>query len=83
MAIPSYIFIYGFWDRVDNEIYKQNRTKKDIADQCGFDRKNFKQLWKYVFHISQDFVVLYMYQQIIYFQQEINTYTQFNLYRYI
>ena len=39
MARPSYIFIYGFWDRVDEEIYKQNRTKKDIADQCGFDRK--------------------------------------------
>lgn len=39
MARQSYIFIYGFWERVDEEIYRQNRTKKDIAIQCGFDRK--------------------------------------------
>lgn len=31
--------ILGFWDRIDKEIYQQNRTKTDIADQCGFDRK--------------------------------------------
>lgn len=39
MARPSYIFVEGFWERLEDEIYKQNRTKKDIAKQCGFDRK--------------------------------------------
>lgn len=39
MARPSYIFVEGFWERLDDEIYKQNRTKKDVAKQCGFDRK--------------------------------------------
>ena len=27
------------WDRIENEITKQNRTKKDIAVQCGFSMK--------------------------------------------
>ena len=31
--------VFGFWDRIDDEIYKQNRTKSDIAKQCGFNRK--------------------------------------------
>lgn len=31
--------VFGFWDRIDNEICKQNRTKSDIAAQCGFNRK--------------------------------------------
>ena len=31
--------VYGFWDRVESEIYNQNKTKKEIAKQCGFDRK--------------------------------------------
>lgn len=39
MGRPSYIFVEGFWERLEDEIYKQNRTKKDIAKQCGFDRK--------------------------------------------
>lgn len=39
MAGGRYLFIEGFWDRLEDEIYKQNRTKKDIAKQCGFDRK--------------------------------------------
>lgn len=39
MARPSYIFVEGFWERLDDEIYKQNRTKVDLAKQCGFDRK--------------------------------------------
>ncbi len=29
----------GFWDRLDETIYQQNRTKVDVAKQCGFDRK--------------------------------------------
>lgn len=39
MARPSYIFVEGFWERLEGEIYKQNRTKVDLAKQCGFDRK--------------------------------------------
>ncbi len=38
MAKPDFV-VFGFWDRVDDEIYKQNRTKKDVAEQCGFERK--------------------------------------------
>lgn len=39
MAGGRYIFIEGFWERLEDEIYKQNRTKNDIAKQCGFNRK--------------------------------------------
>lgn len=39
MARPSYLFIDGLHDRINTEIYNQNRTKKDIAKQCGFDRR--------------------------------------------
>lgn len=39
MARQSYLFVEGFWERLDDEIHKQNRTKKDVAKQCGFDRK--------------------------------------------
>lgn len=40
MARQSYLFVEGFWKRLDNGIYKQNRApKKDVAKQCGFDRK--------------------------------------------
>lgn len=39
MARQSCIFVEGFWERLEGEIYKQNRTKNDIARQCGFDRK--------------------------------------------
>lgn len=31
--------VYNFWERVDKEIYDQNKTKTDVAKQCGFDRK--------------------------------------------
>lgn len=39
MAGGRYLWIDGFWDRLEDEIYKQNRTKVDLAKQCGFDRK--------------------------------------------
>lgn len=39
MGRQSYLFVEGFWERLDDEIHKQNRTKKDVAKQCGFDRK--------------------------------------------
>ena len=39
MAKPSNLFVSGLWERINQEIYDQNRTKKDIATSCGFDRK--------------------------------------------
>ena len=41
MARPSNLFIYGFHDRVNAEIKKQNITKAELAKRCRFDRKNF------------------------------------------
>lgn len=29
----------GFWDRLDEEISKQNINKKQLAERCGFERK--------------------------------------------
>lgn len=29
----------GFWDRLDEEIRKQNLSKTQLAKRCGFDRK--------------------------------------------
>lgn len=29
----------GFWDRVDEEILRQNKSKKQVAEKCSFDRK--------------------------------------------
>lgn len=29
----------GFWDRLEDTIYCKNRTKVDVAKQCGFDRR--------------------------------------------
>lgn len=39
MAMPSYLWINGLWERINDEIYRQNRTKKDIAERCGFGRR--------------------------------------------
>lgn len=39
MAMPSHIWINGLWERINDELRKQNRTKKDVAEQCGFDQK--------------------------------------------
>lgn len=39
MAMPSHLWINGLWDRINDEIYRQNRTKKDIAERCGFERR--------------------------------------------
>lgn len=39
MAMPSHLWINGLWDRINNEIYRQDKTKKDIAQKCGFDRR--------------------------------------------
>lgn len=32
--------ISDFWWRVERQLYIQNRTKKEVAIKCGFDRKN-------------------------------------------
>lgn len=29
----------GFWDRVDEEIHKQNKSKKLVAEKCRFERR--------------------------------------------
>ena len=39
MAKPSNLFVEGLWRRINQEIYDQKKTKKDIAAQCGFDRR--------------------------------------------
>ncbi|RKJ62081.1 helix-turn-helix domain-containing protein [Roseburia sp. 1XD42-69] len=40
MAKPEHLWINGLWDRIYDEIYRQGKTKKDIAERCGFGRKN-------------------------------------------
>lgn len=32
--------LHDFWERVDDTIYFQGRNKKEVAEKCGFDRKN-------------------------------------------
>ena len=39
MAKPSNLFVSGLWERINQEIYDQNRTKKDVAVSCGFNRE--------------------------------------------
>lgn len=39
MAMPSNLWIRGFWERINEEIWKQNKTKVGIAERCGFERK--------------------------------------------
>ena len=40
MAMPSNLWIKGLWDRINDEIYRQNKIKKDIAEKCGFNRQD-------------------------------------------
>ena len=39
MPMPSHLWINGLWERINDEIYIQGKTKKDIAERCGFERK--------------------------------------------
>lgn len=39
MAEQDTVLIDGFWDRIDEEINKQNRSKLQVAKKCRFDRK--------------------------------------------
>lgn len=41
MGMPEHLWINGLWDRINDEIYRQHKTKKDIAERCGFNRKIF------------------------------------------
>ena len=41
------INIYDFWLRLDDVIRSQGKTKKEVAKQCGFERKtlsNYKNI---------------------------------------
>lgn len=39
MKINSSLLMEDVWDRIEEEIRKQNRTKLSVAEQCGFSRK--------------------------------------------
>ena len=39
MAKPEHLWINGLWDRIYDEIYRQEKTKEDISEKCGVDRK--------------------------------------------
>lgn len=43
MGRQNRIWINGFWDRLDDELKKQKRSKSDLARKCGFSRKNLIQ----------------------------------------
>lgn len=39
MTEQSFSLMEDVWDRIEKEIYRQNRTKLSVARQCGFERK--------------------------------------------
>ena len=39
MAKPNGVYVDGLWERINQEIFDQHRTKVSLAEQCGFDRK--------------------------------------------
>lgn len=39
MAMPSHLWVNGLWERINDEIQKQNKTKTGIAEKCGVERK--------------------------------------------
>ncbi len=39
MAKVEHLWINGLWDRINDEIYKQDKTKKAVAEKCGFERR--------------------------------------------
>lgn len=40
-GMPEHLWINGLWDRINDEIYRQDKTKKDVALKCGVSRKVF------------------------------------------
>ena len=39
MAGRENLRINGLWERIEDEIIRQDKTKVEIARECGFDRK--------------------------------------------
>lgn len=39
MKINSSLLMDDVWDRIEEEIRKQNRTKLSVAEQCGFNKQ--------------------------------------------
>ena len=39
MAKPEHVYIRGFWDRLEEEIYKKGISKAELAKRCRFERK--------------------------------------------
>ena len=40
MGMSKHLWVNGLWDRINDEIYRQNKTKMDIAERCGFEKRN-------------------------------------------
>ena len=40
MTIDSSLLLKDVWDRIEEEIRRQNRTKLSVAEQCGFNKQN-------------------------------------------
>ena len=38
MSMPCYLRVRGLYERINDEIKKQNKTKIEIAKNCGFAR---------------------------------------------
>lgn len=60
--------IKEFWDRIDNEIKKQNIKKKNLAERCRFERKTLSNYQSYMstpyfarlcaeLHVSADYIL--------------------------
>ena len=47
MTEQSLSLMDDVWDRIEEEIYRQNRTKLSVAEQCGFGRKILQQTRKH------------------------------------
>ncbi|RKI87881.1 hypothetical protein D7V94_20170 [Parablautia intestinalis] len=39
MKQENIVLLDGFWDRLDEEIRRQNKSKKQVAEKCRFGRK--------------------------------------------
>lgn len=40
MNMQNTALLDGFWDRIDEEIHKQNISKAQLAERCRFERKS-------------------------------------------
>jgi len=39
MAKPSHIYMGDMYDRLEQELYRMNLSKAEVARRCGFNRK--------------------------------------------